>query len=84
MIPAPGITEGLNAGMWSVGLAVSGNELRQLGGIFQQMSAEEIAARRARRWKPSAAGAHYVGYAGGFTGVIADINQPSPAQGERP
>ncbi|STW47482.1 phosphonoacetaldehyde hydrolase [Klebsiella pneumoniae] len=31
---APGISEGLHAGMWSVGLAVSGNEFgRYLGGV---------------------------------------------------
>lgn len=43
---APGITEGLNAGMWSVGLAVSGNEFGASWEEYQQMSAEEIAARR--------------------------------------
>ena len=82
---APGITEGLTAGMWSVGLAVSGNEFGASWEEYQQMSAEEIAARREHAaGKLSAAGAHYVvDTLADLPGVIADINRRL-AQGERP
>ena len=82
---APGITEGLNAGMWSVGLAVSGNEFGASWEEYQQMSAEEIAARREHAaGKLYAAGAHYVvDTLADLPGVIADINRRL-AQGERP
>ncbi len=46
---APGISEGLHAGMWSVGLAVSGNEFGATWEEYQAMSKEEIATRRERR-----------------------------------
>ncbi len=58
---APGIEEGLNAGMWTVAVAMTGNELA--------LTAEELAAlppleREARREaayrRLAAAGAHYV------------------------
>ena len=35
---APGISEGLHAGMWSVGLAVSGNEFGATWEEYQAMS----------------------------------------------
>lgn len=82
---APGIEEGINAGMWSVGLAVSGNEFGVTWDEYQAMSAEEIATRRepAAR-KLYAAGAHYVvNSLADLPGVIADINIRL-ARGERP
>ena len=39
---APGISEGLHAGMWSVGLAVSGNEFGATWEEYQAMSKAEI------------------------------------------
>ncbi|CAI0828043.1 Phosphonoacetaldehyde hydrolase [Serratia entomophila] len=42
----PGIAEGLNVGMWSVGLAVSGNELGATWQEYQRMAAVEVARRR--------------------------------------
>lgn len=58
---APGISEGLHAGMWSVGLAVSGNEFGATWEEYQAMSKAEIATRRERAaGKLYAAGAHYV------------------------
>jgi len=42
----PGIAEGLNAGMWSVGLAVSGNEFGATWQEYQRMAAVEVARRR--------------------------------------
>ncbi len=57
----PGIDEGLNAGMWTVGLAVSGNEV---GLPLADWEALDDGDRRARRQHAYArmegAGAHYV------------------------
>ncbi len=57
----PGIDEGLNAGMWTVGLAVSGNEVGLRRPEWEALPAAEKQARRARAhgrlWQ---AGAHYV------------------------
>jgi phosphonoacetaldehyde hydrolase len=81
----PDIEEGLNAGMWTIGLAKSGNELG--------MNEQEIAALPADRlqacleratWRLAAAGAHYV------VDTIADVLpvveriQQRLAAGERP
>lgn len=57
----PGITEGLNAGMWTIGLSVSGNEFGVTYSNYLTMSDDEVSERR----KPAedklrAAGAHYV------------------------
>ena len=74
---APGISEGLHAGMWSVGLAVSGNEFGATGGV-PGMSKEEIATRRERAAdKLYAAGAHYVVDTGGPAG--RDCRHQCPA-----
>jgi phosphonoacetaldehyde hydrolase len=81
----PGISEGLNAGMWSIGLALSGNEFGATWQEYQQMSEEEIDRRRALATdKLYAAGAHYViDSLVQLPGVIAEINQRL-ADGERP
>lgn len=82
---APGIAEGLNAGMWSVGLALSGNEFGATWEEFQAMTAEEIATRREHAaGKLYAAGAHYVvDSLADLPDVIADINARL-TKGERP
>ncbi|WP_281549271.1 phosphonoacetaldehyde hydrolase [Kluyvera cryocrescens] len=82
---APGIAEGLNAGMWSVGLALSGNEFGATWEEFQAMTAEEIATRREHAaGKLYAAGAHYVvDSLADLPGVIAEINTRL-AKGEHP
>lgn len=82
---APGITEGLNAGMWSVGLAVSGNEFGATWEEYQAMTTAEIATRReSAASKLYAAGAHYVvDTLADLPEVIADINARL-AKGERP
>ena len=82
---APGITEGLNAGMWTVGLAVSGNEFGATWEEYQAMSVAEIATRREHAAsKLYAAGAHYVvDSLADLPGVIAEINARL-AKGERP
>lgn len=81
----PGIEEGINAGMWSVGLAVSGNEFGATWEEYQSMSAQEIATRReGAAAKLYAAGAHYVvDSLAELPNVIADINARL-AKGERP
>ncbi len=82
---APGISEGLHAGMWSVGLAVSGNEFGATWEEYQAMSKAEIATRHERAaGKLYAAGAHYVvDTLADLPEVIADINARL-AKGERP
>jgi phosphonoacetaldehyde hydrolase len=57
----PGVEEGLNAGMWTVGLAVSGNEvgltLEQWQSLPERTKAEKRARAHARMQQ---CGAHYV------------------------
>ncbi|ECD1437153.1 phosphonoacetaldehyde hydrolase, partial [Salmonella enterica subsp. enterica serovar Enteritidis] len=79
------ISEGLNAGMWTVGLAVSGNEFGATWDAYQTMSKEDVAVRREHAAsKLYAAGAHYVvDSLADLSGVIAHINARL-AQGERP
>lgn len=82
---APGIEEGIRAGMWSVGVAVSGNEFGATWEEYQLMSEEKIATQREHAAaKLYAAGAHYVvDTLAGLPEVIADINRRL-AKGERP
>lgn len=57
----PGIEEGRNAGMWCVGVSLSGNEVGLSLDEYAQAGPDEVAARVAgaeRKLKP--AGAHYV------------------------
>ncbi|WP_200843593.1 phosphonoacetaldehyde hydrolase [Pantoea sp. 18069] len=57
----PGIEEGRNAGMWTVGLSLSGNEVGYSLEEYAQAPAEEVAARiAAAENKLRLAGAHYV------------------------
>lgn len=57
----PGIEEGLNAGMWTVGVAVSGNEVGLSLPDWQALSEAERHERRARAFRRLLqAGAHYV------------------------
>ena len=57
----PGIEEGRNAGMWTVGLSLSGNEVGYSVEEFAQAPKGEVDARVARaEAKLKAAGAHYV------------------------
>jgi phosphonoacetaldehyde hydrolase len=81
----PDIAEGLNAGMWTIGLAKTGNEL---GMTEKQVAAADPAildARLARAYqRMSQAGAHYV--VDGISDVMPaldDINRRL-ARGERP
>ena len=66
----PGIEEGLNAGMWSIGLAVSGNEVGLSLADWQALPEAEKAARRDRAYRRLyQSGAHY---------VVDDISQILP------
>ena len=57
----PGVEEGLNAGMWTVGLAVSGNEVGMPLAQWQALPAAEQATKRARAYaRMQQCGAHYV------------------------
>ena len=57
----PGIAEGLNAGMWTVGLSLSGNEVGYSRQEFARASPGEVEARvAAAEAKLRRAGAHYV------------------------
>ncbi|WP_091437273.1 phosphonoacetaldehyde hydrolase [Ancylobacter rudongensis] len=80
-----GISEGLNCGAWTVGVAVTGNVFGLSRADTDALSAHDFAARRAQAvGKLASAGAHYVidGVAD-LLPVLAAINGRL-ARGERP
>ncbi len=81
----PGIEEGLNAGMWAIGLAKTGNEIGLTEAEIEALDANVYQARRQRAYTRMAqTGAHYV--VDGIYDVpplIAEINVRM-ARGERP
>jgi phosphonoacetaldehyde hydrolase len=81
----PGIEEGLRAGMWTVGVSISGNEVGLDLADWQALSAIEQAQRRSKATQRfNDAGAHYViDSVADLPGVIADINVRL-ARGEKP
>ncbi|NUT61868.1 phosphonoacetaldehyde hydrolase [Herbaspirillum sp. C9C3] len=81
----PGIEEGLRAGMWSVGVSLSGNEVGLTRAQLQALPTEEAAHRKEEaEQRLRAAGAHYV------IDSVADLPQivahvrSRLAMGERP
>jgi len=57
----PGIEEGIRAGMWSVGISLSGNEAGVTPEQLAQLTSEQVAGLRSRaEARLRAAGAHYV------------------------
>lgn len=72
-----GIAEGLNAGMWTVELSVSGNEFGATFEQYQTMEQAEIENRkRIAENKLRTAGAHYIiDTLANLPAVIEDINQ---------
>jgi phosphonoacetaldehyde hydrolase len=57
----PGVEEGLNAGMWTVGLAVTGNEVGLTRPEWAALSRGEQQVKRERAYRRmQQAGAHYV------------------------
>lgn len=81
----PGIEEGLNAGMWSVGVALSGNEFGLSLAELQALAPAELARQRAAVYRRMyQAGAHYViDSVADLLPVVADINARL-ALGEQP
>ncbi|MOA35638.1 Phosphonoacetaldehyde hydrolase [compost metagenome] len=71
----PGIAEGRNAGMWTVGLSLTGNEVGYSLAEYAQAPAQEVAERvAAAEKKLRAAGAHYVVHSiQELPGVLLDI-----------
>ncbi|EDZ97624.1 phosphonoacetaldehyde hydrolase [Burkholderia sp. H160] len=80
-----GIEEGINAGTWAVGVAVSGNAFGMSEAEAKALPADEFAARRnAAIAKLKAAGAHYViDSVADLMPVVYDI-EGRLARGERP
>jgi phosphonoacetaldehyde hydrolase len=57
----PGVEEGLNAGMWTIGLAMSGNEIGlPLAEVQAMPAAEREAKRQAAYTRMYQTGSHYV------------------------
>ena len=57
----PGVGEGLNAGMWTIGLAISGNEVGLSLDGWNALSADEQQVCRKHAYeRMHQAGAHYV------------------------
>ncbi|ROS05429.1 phosphonoacetaldehyde hydrolase [Sinobacterium caligoides] len=82
---APGISEGLNAGMWTVGLTLSGNEAGLTRQQFEQASSEELAAaRELAKGKLEQAGSHYlIDTIADLPSVLEDIDRRL-SNGEKP
>jgi phosphonoacetaldehyde hydrolase len=81
----PDIEEGLNAGMWTIGLAKSGNELGLNEEKIVALPAEELQARLQRAYRRMAgAGAHYVVDTIADVLPVVDRIRQQLAGGERP
>ena len=64
----PGIEEGLNGGMWTIGLAISGNEIGMSLRDWQKLTkAEQARLREGAYTRMYQSGAHYV------VDTIADV-----------
>lgn len=81
----PGIEEGRNAGMWSVGLALSGNEFGKTWEEYQEMPKYEVETLKQRAAdKLYAAGAHYVIDTLADLPIVIESINARLAKGERP
>jgi phosphonoacetaldehyde hydrolase len=81
----PDVEEGLNAGMWTIGLAKSGNELGMKEKEIAALAPDQLQARLERAYqRMAAAGAHYV--VDTIVDVLPAIDQIHKriAAGERP
>jgi phosphonoacetaldehyde hydrolase len=81
----PGVEEGLNAGMWTIGLAVSGNEIGLPLAQWREVpEAEQKRMRDAAYVRMYQSGAHYV--VDDITGVARCLDdiEARLARGERP
>ncbi|WP_432239068.1 phosphonoacetaldehyde hydrolase [Herbaspirillum robiniae] len=81
----PGIEEGIRAGMWSVGVSLSGNEVGRTQSQLAALQPAEVTALKARaEERLFAAGAHYViDSVADLPEVVAKI-EARLAAGERP
>ncbi len=81
----PDIAEGLNAGMWSVGVVMTGNEIGMSERELAAADAGLVAAKRDRAYaKLAQAGAHYVVDGIADIPAILDAIDTRLAAGERP
>lgn len=81
----PGVEEGLNAAMWTIGLAVSGNEIGLPLPEVQVLDPAELERRRQRAYtRLSQAGAHYVVDSIAEVMPCLDDIEARIARGERP
>lgn len=81
----PDIFEGLNAGMWTIGLAMTGNELGLNEEEIKKLDPEVRERRRQRAYERMAqAGAHYVVDAISDVPPLLDQINARLARGERP
>jgi len=81
----PDVEEGLNAGMWTIGLAKSGNELGLNEKEIAALPADQLQARLDRTYqRMAAAGAHYVVDTIADVLPVIDRIQERIASGERP
>ena len=82
---APGIEEGLNAGMWTIGLAISGNEIGMPLKAWNKVPKDDQARLRdAAYTRMYQSGAHYVVDAIGDIMPCLDDIEARLGRGERP
>jgi phosphonoacetaldehyde hydrolase len=81
----PDISEGLNAGMWTIGLAKTGNEVGLNGNEIDQLAPDDFDRRLKRAYERlHATGAHYVVDSIAEVPPILDEIDQRLARGERP
>jgi phosphonoacetaldehyde hydrolase len=81
----PGVEEGLNAGMWTIGLAVSGNEIGLPLDEVRALEPSDFERRRERAYtRMYQCGAHYVVDSIADVMPCLDAIQVRIARGERP
>jgi phosphonoacetaldehyde hydrolase len=81
----PGIEEGLNAGMWTIGLAVSGNEIGLPLEEVKKLDPADFARRRERAYtRMRQVGGHYVVDSIADVMPCLDAIEERMARGERP
>ena len=81
----PGIEEGLNAGMWTIGLAMSGNEIGLPLAEVQALAPDERERRRQRAYaRMHQCGAHYVVDSIADLMPCLDAIEERLARGDRP
>lgn len=80
-----GIEEGLNGGCWTVGLAVSGNEVWLSFEEWSALSASEQLSLKEKAYaKMNASGAHYVIDSIADLPAVLDAIEQRLANGEKP